>query len=132
MKTLFIEKGKDIIQEGALSDCAYIIVSGSVEVSKQLPGGKKHLIAMLKESDLFGEIGLIDGLPRSATVTALENCCFRVLSRESFHSLGRNNPGALMPVLKIMAARLRSTLIQLQDLRRDSEENEQAVTSSFP
>ena len=74
MKTRYFKKGEEIIKEGMLSDCAYIIESGSVEVSKKKPNGERQSIGILKENDIFGEMGLIDGLPRSASVVALEDC----------------------------------------------------------
>ena len=113
MKTQYYKKGEEIIQEGKLSDCAYIIESGTVEVSKLHPNGDKQIIGVLKENDIFGELGLIDGLPRSATVTALENCTVKVLTKEAFNSLTKNNPDALMPIFKVLASRLRSTLKQV-------------------
>ena len=56
-----------------------LLNSRPITIVSAQPRGKKRLIAMLKESDLFGGIGLIDGLPRLATVTALETCRLRVL-----------------------------------------------------
>ncbi|MBT5552094.1 MAG: cyclic nucleotide-binding domain-containing protein [Nitrospina sp.] len=117
MKTQFYKKGEGIIQEGKLSDCAYIIESGSVEVSKKRPNGDKQIIAVLKETDIFGEMGLIDGLPRSATVVALEDCSISVMTRETFNHLAHHNPQALMPILKVLAKRLRSTLTLVENLQ---------------
>ena len=51
MKTQYYKKGDEIIKEGMLSDCAYIIESGRVEVSKQI-NGERRSIGILKESDI--------------------------------------------------------------------------------
>ena len=67
-----------IIKEGMLSDCAYIIESGRVEVSKQI-NGERQSIGVLKEGDIFGEMGLIDGLPRSASVISLEDSSISII-----------------------------------------------------
>ncbi len=117
MKTEKFKKGEEIIQEGTLSDCAYIIESGRVEVSKRRPNGDKQIIAVLKENDIFGELGLIDGLPRSATVVALEDCSISIMSQDTFNHLAHHNPESLMPILKILAKRLRSTLALVEDLQ---------------
>ncbi|MBT7707541.1 MAG: cyclic nucleotide-binding domain-containing protein [Nitrospina sp.] len=117
MKTHYFKKGAEIIQEGMLSDCAYIIESGSVEVSKKRPNEDKHIIAVLKENDIFGEMGLIDGLPRSATVVALEDCSISKMTQETFNHLAQQNPQALMPILKVLAKRLRSTLTLVEELQ---------------
>ncbi|MBT5552096.1 MAG: cyclic nucleotide-binding domain-containing protein [Nitrospina sp.] len=104
------KKGETIICEGDNSDCAYIIESGTAEVCKALPGGKQHFVGTLVRDDIFGELGLIDGLPRSATVRALESCRIRKISQQTFSSLAKHNPKALMPILKVLVYRLRHTL----------------------
>ena len=118
MKTQFYKKGASIIEEGTLSDCAYIIESGSVEVSKIRPNKDKQIIAVLTENDIFGEMGMIDGLPRSATVVALEDCTITIMTQETFNNLAQHNPQALMPILKVLAKRLRSTLSLVEDLQK--------------
>ncbi len=117
MKTDYFKKGEEIIKEGMLSDCAYIIDTGKVEVSKILQNGEKQIISLLKENDIFGEMGLIDGFPRSATVVALEDCTISIITQEAFNSLAQHNPQALMPILKVLAKRLRVTLTLVEDLQ---------------
>ena len=129
MKTLYFKKGEEIICEGTLSDCAYIVVSGTVEVSKKANENKKQVIGILKDNDIFGEMGLIDGLPRSATVTALEDCSINIFSKESFESLIERNPEALMPILKILASRLRSTLNMVDELQLRVDKGGAAASS---
>ena len=53
MKTVFFKKDDEIIQEGTLSDCAYIIGEGRVEVSKKLPNGNKQIIGVLNKNEIF-------------------------------------------------------------------------------
>ena len=79
MKKLHFKSGEKIIKEGTLSDCAYIIESGVVKVSKTLNNGEEQVIAILEENDIFGEMSLIDSLPRSANVVALEDCTISVM-----------------------------------------------------
>ena len=110
MKRLYFKPSSEVISEGALGDCAYIVETGRLEVTKINDQNKKQILGQLKENDIFGELGLIDGLPRSATVTALEDCTIKVLTKESFNSLTITNPKALMPIFKVLASRLRSTL----------------------
>ena len=117
MKKVYFKKGEEIIQEGTLSDCAYIIDSGQVEVSKKKPNGEKQIIGILQENDIFGEMGMIDGFPRSATVVALEDCTISIMTQEAFNSLAQHNPQALMPILKVLAKRLRATLSLVEELQ---------------
>ena len=121
MKTINFKKGEDIIEEGTLGDCAYIIEEGSVEVSKLSPNGDKQILGVLEKSEIFGEMGLIDGLPRSATVTALEDCVMSVCSQETFNNLADHNPEALIPIFKVLVGRLRSTLALVEELQKEKE-----------
>ena len=117
MKTLFFKKGTKIIEEGTLSDCAYIIESGRVQVSKTLSNGEEQVIGILEENDIFGEMSLIDSLPRSATVLALEDCTISVMTQETFNHLAQHNPQSLMAMLRVLAKRLRSTLALVENLQ---------------
>ena len=117
MKTLFFKKGTKIIEEGTSSDCAYIIESGRVQVSKTLSNGKEQIVGILEENDIFGEMSLIDSLPRSATVLALEDCKISVMTQETFNHLAQHNPQSLMPMLRVLAKRLRSTLALVENLQ---------------
>ena len=113
MKRLYFKPNTKVIEEGDLGDCAYIVEAGSLEVSKTNDQNNKQVLGRLKENDIFGELGLIDGLPRSATVTALESCTIKVLTKDCFNSLTKNKPEALMPIFKVLASRMRSTLKQV-------------------
>jgi len=100
-----------------LSDCAYIIESGRVQVSKTLSNGAQQVIGILEENDIFGEMSLIDSFPRSATVLALEDCMISVMTQETFNNLAQHNPEALMPILRVLAKRLRATLTLVEGLQ---------------
>ena len=105
-----IKKGTVVFSEGNFSDTACIIETGTFEVTKKSQGGAQKVIGILKRNDIFGEMGILDGLPRSATVTALEDCQVTVVTKEDFDNLSRRNPNALMPILKVMSMRLRRAL----------------------
>lgn len=105
-----VKKGDVIFREGNFSDTAYIIESGLFEVTKKTEDGGYKRISTLQKNDIFGEMGIIDGLPRSATVTALEDGRVTVVTKEDFETLARRNPNALMPILKILSMRLRKAL----------------------
>ncbi len=103
------KKGKLIFNQGSSSDCAFIIGSGSVEIVKETEEGKK-VIGVLKENEIFGEMGLIDGQPRSASARALEDSVMYIITRDNFDILVQKNPKALLPILKVLTSRLRETL----------------------
>lgn len=106
----FIQKGEYIFQEGNYSDSAFIIEYGSVEIIEKDDNGVDQVIGVLHSNDLFGEMGLIDGLPRSASARAAEDTKIHILSKEIFDSLCKHNPDVIIPILKVLTHRLRETL----------------------
>jgi CRP-like cAMP-binding protein len=108
MQKKHFEPGEVVFEADSPSDCAYLVEEGKFEVSKVLHG-KKMVIGILSEKDIFGEMGLIDGQPRSATVTALEKSTVSVITQECFNSIERTNPEALVPLLRVLSARIRSS-----------------------
>ncbi len=103
------KKGEVIFHEGNPSDYAYIIGSGSIEIFENTAGGQK-ILGILDNNEIFGEMGLIDGLPRSATARAREDTVVYTLTPETFDSLIHNNPESLLPIMKILTCRLRETM----------------------
>ena len=104
-----LKKGEVIFHEGNPSDCAYIIGVGSIEILESSPGGQK-VLGILEDNEIFGEMGLIDGLPRSATARALKDSVVYVLTPETFDNLVHKNPESLLPIMKILTSRLRDTM----------------------
>ena len=105
--TQFLRKGQVIFREGNRSDFAFVIEDGQFAVSRKRRDGRVEVLDVLGKNDIFGEMGLIDGNPRSATVTALKNSKVKILSRDDLDILMSKNPKALMPILKTMVERLR-------------------------
>jgi CRP/FNR family transcriptional regulator, cyclic AMP receptor protein len=125
------KKGEIIIEEGSVSNNAYIIELGSVEVSKRLPDGKIQVITKLDRNNIFGEMGLIDQLPRSATVRALEDCSISIMTPNTFNSLAKRNPKALMPILKVLAKRLRSTLKIIEEVDEQKPQSQAVIAGNI-
>ena len=107
MELKTFRKGDVIIEEGLYGTTAYVIKSGKVEVS-ELVKNKKIVLAILEEGQIFGEMGLVEDQPRSATVTASEDVQLAVLSRDSFNDLFEKNPKLLLPIIKALFERLRT------------------------
>ena len=104
-----LKKGEIIFHEGNPSDFAYIIGLGSIEILESTSGGQK-VLGILGENEIFGEMGLIDGQPRSATARAREDSVVYILTSETFDNMVHENPEALLPILKILTHRLRETM----------------------
>ena len=100
------KRGATIIHEGTAGSYAYLIVSGSVEVSKQV-GNDKLVLSRLVKGNIFGEMSLVDDKPRSATIVALEDTEVRVITRERFETMLEQNPRGIIPLLKQVFQRVR-------------------------
>jgi len=98
--------GDVIIEEGTKGTSAYIILTGTVDVTKRAGKGEVKM-ATLGERQVFGEMGLIEDRPRSATVKAMSDLKVSVIDREHFNELLRTKPSVLIPILKSLFERLR-------------------------
>ena len=107
-------KEEIIFQQGERSKYAYIIESGKVGIYKENKYGKKSLIGILIKSDLFGEMGLIDKYPRSATAIAMEKSRLTLVDESRFSFLCEHNPKFIVTLIKTLSRRLRDTLGQLK------------------
>jgi CRP-like cAMP-binding protein len=135
MQLLQYQAGEVILRENDVGDTAYIIERGRVEISKGLHGKSIHL-AFLGAGEIFGEMGIIDDKPRSATVTALEETMVREIHRdELFHSL-QTDPHLTLHLLRRLFDRLREahvTILQYHFLDRlYGELLERSVHYFFP
>lgn len=98
---LEVEEGKVLCREGEPATEFFVIIDGEVEVTR----GGRHL-ATLKDDDFFGEIGLFEDVPRTATVTATKPLRFFVLTRQSFWSMVERMPQVERKILRALAKRL--------------------------
>lgn len=103
--TRMFKPGEIFFKEGDAGSVAYLINSGSVEVSKE-GKDKKVILAKLEAGDIFGEMCLVTDQTRSATVTALANTTVTIISRENLEAFLRNNPKNMISFLKKIFHRL--------------------------
>jgi CRP-like cAMP-binding protein len=80
-------RGAAVFAEGNVGDKLYVILAGSIRISRQVPGMGEEALAILKTGDYFGEMALIDDFPRSADAIAHESCRLLVLTKESVADL---------------------------------------------
>jgi pSer/pThr/pTyr-binding forkhead associated (FHA) protein len=107
METIKIFKAGDtIMEEGTKGTSAYVILSGTAKVFKRTKSDE-IVIATLSNGQVFGEMGLIEDRPRSATVKAFSDLKVRIINREQFNELLKVNPSTLIPIMKSLFERLR-------------------------
>ena len=81
------QKGSFVFKEGDIADFFYVIEEGQVEIVKHNPDGTETILAILKEGDSFGEMGLMQKAPRSASVRCITPVGLLKVSREDFKAL---------------------------------------------
>lgn len=98
-----VPPGTTIFREGEHGTSMYVILSGDVTVTAD---GKP--LATLHENDIFGEMSLIDKLPRSATVMAKTECKLAAVDERQFLFLVHETPTFALDVMRVIVARLRT------------------------
>ena len=109
MKTLYRGKGDVILKEGDISDDAYIILDGEIEVTRN-----GRIVAKLAKNDIFGEMALVDQRPRTATCTAITPITLGQVTRDNYNTLLKHRPDALIPLIRVVTDRMRG-LTELLD-----------------
>ena len=94
---------------GDPGDGLYLVDEGLLKVSITSASGAERILAIFGPGSIVGDLAIIDGLPRSATVTALRDCKLRFLSRKAFETFASEEPAIYKYLLVVMAARLRDT-----------------------
>lgn len=86
------DRDAEVMKEGDPGDSLFIIVRGSVRVSTKGPRQKELVLGNLGEGDFFGEVSLLTGKPRTATVIATSVCDFLELTRADYESIIKKYP----------------------------------------
>jgi cAMP-dependent protein kinase regulator len=105
--------GASVIEEGAPGDCLYIIKSGEVEVFTLDPKKEKLILATLHEGDYFGEISLLTGRPRTASVKVLRAAELARLDKKNFDRIVARHPETLKVLEDSLETRLENKLRML-------------------
>jgi CRP/FNR family cyclic AMP-dependent transcriptional regulator len=101
------QRGATIITAGDVTDSLYVVISGRLKVMMSDDEGREVILSMLGPKEYFGEMGLIDDSPRSASVIALEACELLVLSKFDFKKCLSENFEMAMTVMRGLVKRLR-------------------------
>ena len=124
MNTKTLKKGEIIFKQGDASTCMYDILWGKVGVYANYGTPDEKLFTVLETEQFFGEMGMIEGSPRSATVVAMEDGT-KVLeiTAETFEEYFKTRPAKVLMIMQNMSNRIR-------ELTHDYLEACQTVTES--
>lgn len=118
----YFKKDSAILNENETGSALFVIVSGKVKVSRESDDGKEVILTILNESDFFGEMAILDGLNRSASVTAIEETELFLIQRGEFLDLLHDHPEISIALLQELTRRLRTSDLRIKSLSlRDAE-----------
>jgi CRP/FNR family cyclic AMP-dependent transcriptional regulator len=111
-----VQRGTAIFRKGDAGSELIAILSGSVKISAPGADGREAVLNLIREGEIFGEIALLDGRPRTADAVAMSDCELMVIERRAFTALLREHSELAFKVIEILCARLRQTSEQVEDL----------------
>ncbi len=109
-------RGEAIFHLGDPGDALFLIVSGAVKISLPTEDGGEAILATLRPGEIFGELALLDGAPRSASAAAMEPTEVLVLARSRFEELVEAVPAMRTALLRTLAAEIRRLTEQVAEL----------------
>jgi CRP/FNR family transcriptional regulator, cyclic AMP receptor protein len=123
--------GQILFRAGDAGDSMFLIENGKVQIGMKSKDGEELILAILAEGDFFGEMALIDGKPRSANATIVEDSRLAVLSRRHFLSFLRSSPDVAVEMITALTRRLRRTDELLRHLATRNVNEEEASHLTF-
>jgi CRP/FNR family cyclic AMP-dependent transcriptional regulator len=105
-----------VVQQGDASGELFAVVSGRLKVSTANAAGDEVVLSIHGPGEVFGEIALLDGAPRSATVSALEPCELLLIQRDPFLALLTEVPVLALKLMAMMSRRIRVLTALTEDV----------------
>ncbi len=111
-----VKANEPVFWVGDRGDTLFVVDEGRVAVTAPDVRGEHVLLDTVGPGGIFGELSLLDGGPRSATVRALTDCSLLTLDRQAFHGVLRQRPDVAIAVLQLLGARLRNSTAAIRGL----------------
>jgi CRP/FNR family transcriptional regulator, cyclic AMP receptor protein len=112
-------RGETLFQRGDPGDTMLVILAGEVRLSLPGAAGRDQVLRILKAGDVFGEIAMLDGGPRTADAGALTNCRLLILERRYLLSQLEKDSALALSLIKFVCNRLRSADTQIDTMAFD-------------
>jgi len=120
-------KDSIILLEHETGSAFFIVIQGKVKLSRVSEDGKEVILATLTESGSFGEMSILDGSSRSATVTAIEDSELLIIRRNEFINLLRSDPDISIALLIELTQKLRAADMKVKSLSLKDAEGKVAI-----
>jgi CRP-like cAMP-binding protein len=109
-------RGETVFLKGDPGTCMYVIADGAVRISTVSAEGRTAMLNLIGQSQIFGEIAVLDGLPRTTDVIANSDCQLLVIERGDLLGFLHRHPELAMKFIALLCARLRSTNLQVEQV----------------
>jgi CRP-like cAMP-binding protein len=109
------EPGAVVYTRGESAQALYVVTAGQFKAVATAEDGREIVLRLLDPGAVFGEIALLDGKPRTATMIASKRSKLAAIHRRDLLKLMRATPDIALNLLAVMASRLRSTTEQFED-----------------
>ncbi|HLH87570.1 MAG TPA: Crp/Fnr family transcriptional regulator [Xanthobacteraceae bacterium] len=110
-----IKAGHVLFSAGEEGKGCYLLKDGLMKVTVNFSRAQERVLAVLPPGAVIGELSMIDGTPRSATVTAVKDCRLGYISRAQFEAFGEDHPALYRHLLRIVVRRLRDTNVAVAE-----------------
>ena len=109
-------RGEQVVRAGEDAETLIVMLTGRAKVTNFDEEGREIILAWLSPGEFFGEMGLIDGSPRSANVVAVEPCELLVLGKHEFQRCMQDNFQVVQKLMQILVRRLREADRNIESL----------------
>jgi CRP/FNR family transcriptional regulator, cyclic AMP receptor protein len=111
-----VAAGATIFARGDAGTGLFAVCSGTVKITNHSADGKDAVFNLLNAGEIFGEIALLDGRPRSADALALTRCELIAVDRRDFLPLLKDQPEIALKMIEVLCARLRHVSEHVEDV----------------
>jgi CRP-like cAMP-binding protein len=115
-KHITLKRGATVFSKGDPGNSLFAVISGTVKISISSADGRSAILNLIGAGEIFGDIALLDGLPRTADATANTNCEMFVIDRREFIPFVRSQPALAMKFIELLCTRLRQTSDQVEQV----------------
>ena len=126
MKEITFGKDQVIFREGDNATTMYDILSGKVGIYKNYGAKNEQQIIVMEAGQVFGEMGMIEYYPRSATAVALEDTVVEELGESEIRDYFKTKPEKLLQLMKVLSQRVRETTQKYMNVCRTINDHEKA------
>lgn len=120
----FCEPGRVIFKENEAGEIMFVIIQGAVEIRKSTGPSSSKVLTTLQKGDIFGEMAIIEKMPRSASAVAVEPTKLLAINQNLYDTMIGSNADFARKMNRLLSERLRKTNAIIQQLMSTNRQNQ--------